>query len=295
MKTKIDLVTGFLGAGKTSFIQSYADWLRRQGTSFAVVENDFGAVGVDAAALREECGDVFEVSGGCICCSLTPNFTELLLRLCGHYERIIVEPSGVFDAAVFYSIMDTLRRKTEVELGFCAVIVDPHGLAELDTASLAVLQSQLAGAGSIIWSKCDLPDVPDLPPIETASTRDFTDFALLQTRTDHLRSLEAEKLNHTSLYFCPFHKVERPLTRTEAEWLLREIVASPEADGLLRLKGTVPAAEGGFWAADSVLRATGVSPAAEGSGVLYFITRRAQAAGIGQLVERVLEELDEAR
>ena len=46
MKTKIDLVTGFLGAGKTSFIQSYADWLRRQGTSFAVVENDFGAVGV---------------------------------------------------------------------------------------------------------------------------------------------------------------------------------------------------------------------------------------------------------
>ena len=136
MKTKIDLVTGFLGAGKTSFIQSYADWLRRQGTSFAVVENDFGAVGVDAAALKAECGDVFEVSGGCICCSLTPNFTELLHSLCGHYERIIVEPSGVFDAAVFYSIMDTLQRKTEVELGFCAVIVDPHALAELDTACL---------------------------------------------------------------------------------------------------------------------------------------------------------------
>ena len=98
-------------------------------------------------------------------------------------------------------------------------------------------------------------------------------------------------LNHTSLYFCLFHKVERPLTRTEAEWLLKEIVALPEADGLLRLKGTVPAAEGGFWATDSVLRATVVSPAAEGSGVLYFITRRAQAAGIGQLVERLLEEL----
>ena len=309
MKTKIDLVTGFLGAGKTSFIQSYGNWLRRQGTSFAVVENDFGAIGVDAAALKEECSDVFEVSGGCICCSLTPNFTELLLSLCGHYERIIVEPSGVFDAAVFYSIMDTLRRKTEVELGFCAVIVDPHGLAELDRASLAVLQSQLAGAGSIIWSKCDLPDVPDLtectallhtllpdlPPIETESTHDFTDFARLQTRTGHLRSIDAEKLNHTALYFCPFHKVERPLTRTQAEWLLEKIVASSEADGLLRLKGTVPAAEGGYWAADSVLHATGVTPAAEGSGVLYFITRRAQAAGIGQLVERLLGELDEAQ
>lgn len=309
MKTKIDLVTGFLGAGKTSFIQSYADWLRRQGTTFAVVENDFGAIGVDAAALKETCGDVFEVSGGCICCSLTPNFTELLLSLCGRYERIIVEPSGVFDAAVFYSIMETLARKTEAEMGFCAVIVDPHGLAELDDASLVVLQSQLAGAGCVIWSKCDLPDVPDLhkctallhtllpdlPPIETESTHEFTDFARLQTRTGHLRSLEAEKLNHTALYFCPFHKVERPLTRAEAEWLLGKIAESPEAEGLLRLKGTVPAAEGGFWAADSVLRATGVTPAAEGSGVLYFITRRAQAAGIGRLVDRLLEELDEAR
>ena len=216
------------------------------------------------------------MSGGCICCSLTPNFTELLLSLCGHYERIIVEPSGVFDAAVFYSIMDVLERKNAAEPGFCAVIVDPHGLA---------------GAGSIIWSKCDLPDVPDLtectallhtllpdlPLIETSPTHDFTDFALLQTRTGHLRSIDAEKLNHTALYFCPFHKVERPLTRTEAEWLLAKIVASPEADGLLRLKGTVPAAEGSFWAADSVLHATGVTPAAEGSGVLYFITRRAPA------------------
>lgn len=201
----------------------------------------------------------------------------------------------MFDAAVFYSIMDVLERKNAAEPGFCAVIVDPHGLAELDAASLAVLQSQLAGAGSILWSKCDLPDVPDLtectallhtllpdlPPIETSPTHDFTDFALLQTRAGHLRSIDAEKLNHTALYFCPFHKVERPLTRTEA-------------DGLLRLKGTVPAAEGGFWAADSVLHATGVTPAAEGSGALYFITRRAQAAGIGKLVERLLEELDGA-
>lgn len=309
MKTKIDLVTGFLGAGKTSFIRSYADWLRRQGTSFTVVENDFGAVGVDTAALREACGDVFEVSGGCICCSLTPNFTELLLSLCGHYERIVVEPSGVFDAAAFYSILDVLKRRGAAEPGFCTVVVDPHSLAELDNASLAVLQSQLAGAGSIVWSKCDLPDVPDLsactallhtllpdlPPVETASTRDFTDFALLQTRAGRLRSIETEKLNHTALYFCPFHRVERPLTRAQAERLLEKIVASPEADGLLRIKGTVPAAGGGFWAADSVLRATGVVPAAEGSGVLYFITRRAQAAGIGRLMERLLGELDETR
>ena len=57
----------------------------------------------------------------------------------------------------------------------------------------------------------------------------------------------------------------------------------------------MPAAGGGFWAADSVLRATGVVPAAEGSGVLYFITRRAQAAGIGRLMERLLGELDETR
>ena len=307
MKTKIDLITGFLGAGKTSFIRSYAGWLRRQGTSFAVVENDFAARGVDAAALRDSCGDVFEVSGGCICCSLTPNFTELLLRLCGHYERIVVEPSGVFDAAVFYSIMETVERRAGAEMGLCAVIVDPHGLSELDEASLGVLQSELAGAGSILWSKCDLPDtpdlaacaallrslVPDLPPVESAATHEFSDFALLQTRAPRLRDTGAQKLDHTALFFSPFYRVERPLTRTQAERLLEKIAAAPEAEGLLRLKGSVPAAEGGYWAADSVLHETGVSPAADGNGMLHFIMRRDKAANMGGLVEQLLGELAE--
>lgn len=270
-----------------------------------MVENDFAARGVDTAALKDSCGDVFEVSGGCICCSLTPNFTELLLSLCGHYERIVVEPSGVFDAAVFYSIMETVKQRTGAEMGFCAAIIDPHGLPELDEASLGVLQSELAGAGSILWSKCDLPDTPDLtvcsallrslvpelPPIEASGMHEFSDFALLQTRASRLRDTGAQKLDHTALFFSPFYKVERQLTRTQAERLLERIVAAPEAEGLLRLKGSVPAAEGGWWAADSVLHKTDVSPAANGNGILYFIMRRDKAANMDGLVERLLREI----
>ena len=119
--------------------------------------------------------------------------------MCGHYERIVVEPSGVFDTAVFYSIMETGERRAGAEIGLCAVIVDPHGLSELDEVSLGVLQSELAGAGSILWSKCDLPDVPDLhectvllhallsdlPLIEVVSTRDFTDVAAHRPSAEH--------------------------------------------------------------------------------------------------------------
>ena len=60
-RTHVDLISGFLGAGKTTFIQKYCAWLREEGISFAVVENEFGAVGVDAAALKASYADIHEL------------------------------------------------------------------------------------------------------------------------------------------------------------------------------------------------------------------------------------------
>ena len=69
----VDLITGFLGAGKTTFLQKYTDYLARQGIRFAVVENEFGAAGVDTAALQAggQPHAVYELTGGCICCTLS--------------------------------------------------------------------------------------------------------------------------------------------------------------------------------------------------------------------------------
>lgn len=96
MKAEIFIVSGFLGAGKTTLIQK---WLREgalQG-KVAIVENDFGEVGIDAALLRSGAVHVTELSAGCICCSLSGDFVRALEDLITRYapDTILIEPSGV--------------------------------------------------------------------------------------------------------------------------------------------------------------------------------------------------------
>lgn len=100
---KIDLITGFLGSGKTTFIKKYADYLIRQGCNIGILENDYGAINVDMMLLQELEGKHCElemVSGGCCQDSDAHRRrfkTKLIsMGMCG-YDRILVEPSGVFD------------------------------------------------------------------------------------------------------------------------------------------------------------------------------------------------------
>lgn len=96
MATEIIILSGFLGAGKTTLIQR---WLKEGAFhgKTAVVENDFGEVGVDAELLRSGNISVTELSAGCICCSLSGNFVRALEELIENYvpDTILIEPSGV--------------------------------------------------------------------------------------------------------------------------------------------------------------------------------------------------------
>ena len=79
--TKIDLITGFLGAGKTTLIRRYTALLRAGDVSCAVIENEFGAAGVDAAVLERDGVRVRELSGGCVCCTQKLNFHDAMREL----------------------------------------------------------------------------------------------------------------------------------------------------------------------------------------------------------------------
>ncbi len=96
MSTEIIILSGFLGAGKTTLIQTWLSKGALQG-KVAIIENDFGEVGVDAELLRSGNISVTELSAGCICCSLSGNFVRALEELIEHYapDTIIIEPSGV--------------------------------------------------------------------------------------------------------------------------------------------------------------------------------------------------------
>ena len=97
---KIDLITGFLGSGKTTFLKQYAKYLMAQGKNIGILENDFGAVNVDMLLLQELRGDQCElemISGGCDKETHRRRFrTKLISMGMSGYDRILVEPSGMW-------------------------------------------------------------------------------------------------------------------------------------------------------------------------------------------------------
>ena len=93
---KVDIVSGFLGAGKTTLITKLLSGLDKN-EKIAIIENEFGEIGIDGAFLKNSGIEIKEINSGCICCSLVGNFADSLKELVEKYSpnRIIIEPSGV--------------------------------------------------------------------------------------------------------------------------------------------------------------------------------------------------------
>lgn len=156
---KIDLITGFLGSGKTTFIKKYADYLIRQGCNIGILENDYGAINVDMMLLQELEGEHCElemVSGGCCQDSDAHRRrfkTKLIsMGMCG-YDRILVEPSGVFDMDEFFDTLQEEPLDQWYEIGSVLAIVDARLEDILSPEANYVLASEAASAGCIVMSR----------------------------------------------------------------------------------------------------------------------------------------------
>ena len=107
--TKIDLITGILGSGKTTWIHQYAEHLIQQGQRIAILENDFGAVNVDMVMLQdlkcENCQLEMIASCGDPCCHKRRFKTQLISLGMQHFDRVIIEPSGIFDMDEFFDVL----------------------------------------------------------------------------------------------------------------------------------------------------------------------------------------------
>ena len=154
---KVDLITGFLGSGKTTFIRKYADYLQRQGLKISVIENEFGGASVDSILLKNEDYNVKQIAGGCMCCSAKASFQNLLLDAATEkYDRILVEPSGIYDVDEFFDVMLNEPVKDSCEIGNILTIIDAHFDAALSDEAKYLMFSQLFSAGKIIFSKTQL-------------------------------------------------------------------------------------------------------------------------------------------
>ena len=154
---KVDLITGFLGSGKTTFIKKYARYLMDQGYNIGILENDFGAVNVDMMLLRELEGEQCElemVAGGCDKdCHRRRFKTKLIaMGMCG-YDRVLIEPSGIFDMDEFFDVLHEEPLDRWYQIGNVIAVVDAGLDEKMSEEADYILASEVADAGCIVLSK----------------------------------------------------------------------------------------------------------------------------------------------
>ena len=156
---KIDLITGFLGSGKTTFIKKYADYLVRQGQNIGILENDYGAVNVDMMLLQDVMGENCHaemVAGGCgEDCHKRRFKTKLIAMAMSGYDRVIVEPSGIFDIDEFFDVLHEEPLDRWYEVGNIITIVEAELEKNMSRQSRYVLASEAANCGVLVMSKVD--------------------------------------------------------------------------------------------------------------------------------------------
>lgn len=186
---KIDLITGFLGSGKTTFIKKYANYLLEKGYKIGIIENDFGAVNVDMMLLQDVMGDKCElemISGGCDEETHRRRFkTKLIAMKMLGYDRILIEPSGIYDVDEFFDVLYEEPLDKWYEIGNVIAIVDAKLENNLSKESDYLLAAQVANAGCVILSKSQ-----DASKAELKNTVDHLNKALKQVQCK--RRLENE-------------------------------------------------------------------------------------------------------
>ena len=164
---KIDLVTGFLGSGKTTFIRRYARYLMDRGERIAVLENDHGAINVDAlllSGLEDEGCEIETIAGGCDHdCHVRRFRTKLISMGMLGYDRVIVEPSGIYDVDEFFDVLHEEPLDAWYEIANVITIVDRNLLdreGDISYESRYFLTSQAAASGVIVLSHIRGEDMP---------------------------------------------------------------------------------------------------------------------------------------
>ncbi len=125
MKTKIDIISGFLGAGKTTLIKKLlGESLRKE--KLVIIENEFGEIGIDGALLKTSGIEIKEINSGCICCTLVGDFERSIGEVLEKFrpERIIIEPSGVGKLSEVIKACEAARLKDLLQINMLVTVVD---------------------------------------------------------------------------------------------------------------------------------------------------------------------------
>ena len=156
--TKIDIVSGFLGAGKTTFIKRVLETVKNEKT--VLIENEFGEVGIDGGFLEDSGIEIKEMNSGCICCSLVGDFTSNLQEILEKYEpeRVIIEPSGVGKLSDVMKAVELVESKMSIEPGKSVTVVDASKCKMYAKNFGEFFNNQIQYADIIVLSRTDITD-----------------------------------------------------------------------------------------------------------------------------------------
>lgn len=152
--TKIDIVSGFLGAGKTTLIKKLLKEAL-QGEQVVLIENEFGEIGIDGGFLKEAGVEITEMNSGCICCSLVGDFASALKQVLDQYhpDRILIEPSGVGKLSDVMRAVEGATGEAGVHLNSAVAVVDAKKCKTYLKNFGEFFENQIEHAGTIILSR----------------------------------------------------------------------------------------------------------------------------------------------
>jgi len=186
--TKIDIISGFLGAGKTTLIKKLLAEAY-QGEKLVLIENEFGEISIDGGFLKDSGIQISEMSSGCICCSLVGDFSKALkdVQRQFHPDRILIEPSGVGKLSdVIAAVQSTVAEALEMELNSFVTVADASKVKVYMKNFGEFYNNQVESAGTIILSRTQKLSAEKLDTAVAMLREKNPDAAILTTSWDQL-------------------------------------------------------------------------------------------------------------
>ena len=278
--TRIDIISGFLGAGKTTLIKKLlGDALK--GQQVVLIENEFGEIGIDGGFLKDAGIEIREMNSGCICCSLVGDFGAALKDVITKYhpDRIIIEPSGVGKLSDVIKAVDGVEKEAGVALNSATTVVDVMKCKMYLRNFGEFFENQVKSAGTIILSRTDKADTAKVEaavkmlrelnpeahiittPVEVLGGKKVLD--TMEGAIINLEQVEEEEHHHhhhhaDEVFTSWGTETTRKFTKDEIELILEELDNSEKYGMILRAKGIVAGRDGEWIHFDYVPEETSV-------------------------------------
>lgn len=295
---KLDLITGFLGSGKTTFIKRYAKYLVERGEKICIIENDFGAINVDMVLLKElesdRCSLEMVVGGDGKEAHKRRLKTKLISMGMLGYDRVLIEPSGIYDVDEFFDLVYEEPLDRWYEIGNCIAIVNPKQGLGLSRESRYILMSEVASSGIAIMSRADeattqekeaivkeinsameefgCKDVFEEKDMIIKSITELTeqDFSVISAsgyhKTSHMKIPVDQEDQYQTIFYFDYEKDKEELLK-----LIKDIFKDKECGKVHRIKGMIKDTDGSIFELNSTSDEIKTNPVSTEKPVLIVI------------------------